>query len=398
MDSLENIGIRHFNTLGLSGRLFEREEDFIVREIEEDGEVLNVERTEPNIPGDKKDYLVFTLVKRGISTPEAVRFLSRNLHISFKRIAYNGNKDKRALTSQRMSIFKFDAEKLRIDSDRIFVRDLTYSDTPCKIGKLYGNSFKVTVKDFEVNGRDLDEIGKEISDGVPNFYGPQRFGSSSLNIEVSKSMLRGDFKSAFFSLVLKERADSRINAEKRRALRESLNLEDISGSGAEKTKEVLKTLPGFMYFERESISYLLEHKNDYAGAIRLMPKYARLIILQSFQYYVFNETLSRLLDNNERNIPEEIPTIGYDAEINSDIDEITTGILSREGIDKDMLKMKSMPEASLKTFSRKIWIKPENFKIERGESTATVSFSLKKGEYATIVLFRLFGAPLNNQL
>ena len=68
MVSLEQIGILNFKSYNLKGKLFEREE-------------------KSEIPKEKKDYLLFTLVKRGISTPEAIKSIARNLHISFKRIA-----------------------------------------------------------------------------------------------------------------------------------------------------------------------------------------------------------------------------------------------------------------------------------------------------------------------
>jgi tRNA pseudouridine13 synthase len=391
MDNLENIGIKYFDIFNLSGKLFEREEDFIVQEIEENGEILSVEKTDENIPKDKKDFLTFTLVKRGVSTPEAVKSLSKNLHISFKRIAYNGNKDKRALTSQKMSIFKFDAENLKFSTDRIFIRDLAYSNDPCKIGKLYGNHFTVKVRDFNDNNKDLDKLKEEIIKGIPNFYGPQRFGSSSLNIEVSKSILKKDFKTAFFLLVLKERAESKLNADKRKKLRETINLDDTNNLDREKIKEVLVSLPGFMYFERESIAYLLEHKNDYAGAIRLMPKYSRLIILQAFQYYVFNQTLSELLKEGYDEIPGDIPTIGYDMLLDEKFETIINGILEREGIGRDMFKISSMPEASLKSFKHPSMFFPEDFSIKEEGSDAIITFNLKKGSYATILLIKLFG-------
>jgi tRNA pseudouridine13 synthase len=390
MDNLENIGIKYFDIFNLSGKLFEREEDFIVQEIEENGEILSVEKTDENIPKDKKDFLTFTLVKRGVSTPEAVKSLSKNLHISFKRIAYNGNKDKRALTSQKMSIFKFDAENLKFSTDRIFIRDLAYSNDPCKIGKLYGNHFTVKVRDFNDNNKDLDKLKEEIIKGIPNFYGPQRFGSSSLNIEVSKSILKKDFKTAFFLLVLKERAESKLNADKRKKLRETINLDDTNNLDREKIKEVLVSLPGFMYFERESIAYLLEHKNDYAGAIRLMPKYSRLIILQAFQYYVFNQTLSELLKEGYDEIPGDIPTIGYDMLLDEKFETIINGILEREGIGRDMFKISSMPEASLKSFKHPSMFFPEDFSIKEEGSDAIITFNLKKGSYATILLIKLF--------
>ena len=396
MDHLKQIGIENFDSYDLKGRLFEREEDFIVQEIEESGDTLKIERDlNQETIGEKQDYLTFTLVKRGLSTPEAIKTLARNLHINVKRIAYNGNKDKRALTSQKISIFKFDAERLNIDSDRFFCRDISYQNNPCKIGKLYGNHFTVNVNDFDSAGVNVDKIKASVEEGIPNFYGPQRFGSSSLNIEVSKSVFAGDFKSAFHSLVLKERTESQLNSGKRNDLRNLFEpYLDGGNIDKEKTGEYLNSLPNFMYFERESLSYLLEHKNDYAGAMRLMPKYIRLMIMQSFQYYVFNKTLSELLKSKSINeIKKELPTIGYDMEISeSETDQITLGILKQEGIENmEQLKLKSMPEVSLKTFLHPSFFIPENFEILQTGGNAMIKFDLKKGSYATILLLKLFG-------
>ncbi len=396
MVSLEQIGILNFQSYNLKGKLFEREEDFKVQEIEEDGTVLKLEREEKSeIPKEKKDYLLFTLVKRGISTPEAIKLIARTLHISFKRIAYNGNKDKRALTSQRMSIFKFDAEKLSIENERMFFRDIAYSNDPCKIGKLYGNHFTVTVKKLENSVQQLQEIPEDIVKGIPNFYGPQRFGASSLNIEISRDIIKRDFKSAFYSLVLKERAESALNQQKRAELRDLFS-QYIEGKeiDLEKAREMLSSLPGFMYFERDSLQYLLQHKNDYIGAIRMMPKYIRLLIIQAYQYYIFNRTLSRLLEDKKVNeLESNIPTVGYDMQSNDNaVGKAIKEILEQEGIDnKEVFKISSMPEASLKSFLHPSFFIPENFKISRKEENAEISFDLKKGSYATILLMKLFG-------
>ena len=396
MVSLEQIGILNFKSYNLKGKLFEREEDFKVQEIEEDGTVLNLEREEKReVTEEKKDYLLFTLVKRGISTPEAIKLIARNLHISFKRIAYNGNKDKRALTSQRISIFKLDAEKLNIENERIFFRDITYSNEPCKIGKLYGNHFTVTVKKLENTVQQLQDIAEDVVKGIPNFYGPQRFGASSLNIEISRNIIKRDFKSAFYDLVLKERAESKLNQQKRAELRDIFS-PYLEGKeiNLEKAREILSSLPGFMYFERDSLQYLLQHKNDYIGAIRMMPKYIRLLIIQAYQYYIFNRTLSKLLEDKEVNeLESNIPTVGYDMQLNdNEVGKVIREILQQEGIDNtEIFKISSMPEASLKSFLHPSFFIPENFRIEKKGENVEISFDLKKGSYATILLMKLFG-------
>ncbi|MCW1294726.1 MAG: tRNA pseudouridine(13) synthase TruD [Candidatus Parvarchaeota archaeon] len=394
MLTLEQIGIENFHSYNIKGSLFEREEDFKVQEIEEDGAVLKLEREEEKqILNEKKDYLSFTLVKRGISTPEAVKILSRNLHISFKRIAYNGNKDKRALTSQRITIFKLDAEKLKINSERMFVRDIAYSGEPCKIGKLYGNSFTVFVRNFD-STVDIGSIPKEISK-LPNFYGPQRFGASSLNIEISRHIIKREFREAFMTMVFNERSESKAAAEARILLRETF-LPYLEGKEIDKStaEEVLSRLPHSLYFESESLKYLLQHKNDYIGAIRTMPKYARLLILQSMQYLIFNKTLSRAIERyGIESLPKEIPVVGFSMELGSDnISQIVKEVMEEEGInDLKMLKIESMPEASLKVFQRQSILDVENFSIERKDENAIIKFNLKKGSYATVVLLKLFG-------
>lgn len=396
MVSLEQIGILGFQSYNLKGKLFEREEDFKVQEIEEDGRVLSLEREEQKeMSGEKKDYLAFTLVKRGISTPEAIKLIARTLHVSFKRIAYNGNKDKRALTSQRMSIFKLDAGKLKLESERLYCRDIAYSDESCKIGNLYGNHFTVIVKDLEIQDQEMQRITEEISKGIPNFYGPQRFGASSLNIDVSRNIIKRDFKAAFYGLVLEERAESQLNQQKRAELRDIFS-PYLEGTeiDTEKAKEVLSHLPGFMYFERDSLQYLLQHKNDYIGAIRMMPKYIRLLVLQAYQYYIFNRTLSALLSGRKVNeLESSIPAVGYDMRLNDDeVGKAIKELLKQEGIeDLAVFNISSMPEASLKSFYHPSFFIPENFKIAKIGEKTEISFDLKKGSYATILLMKLFG-------
>ena len=396
MVSLEQIGILDFQSYSLKGKLFEREEDFKVQEIEEDGTILKLEREENRETiGEKKDYLLFTLVKRGISTPEAIKLIARTLHISFKRIAYNGNKDKRALTSQRISIFKLASENLNLDSERLYCRDITYSDESCKIGKLYGNHFTVTVKEADLQNNVIQKISEEIPKELPNFYGPQRFGSSSLNIDISRNIIKRDFKAAFYDLVLRERVESQLNKQKRSELKDVfspyLEGKDID---IEKAKDLLLHLPGFMYFERDSLYYLLQHKNDYIGAIRLMPKYIRLLVIQSYQYYLFNRTLSNFTKIKKEGYAESyIPMVGYDLQLKDDeIGSVIKEILKQEGIeDLSVFKISSMPEASLKSFLHPAFFVPENFKIEKDGENIQISFDLRKGSYATILLIKLFG-------
>ena len=183
---LEKIGISGLKTkdYGFKGELFTKEEDFIVQEIEDDGQILSIDTISHDSLEDQKDFLTFTLVKKGLSTQEAVKQISRANHLNIKRIAANGNKDKNAITAQRISIFKAKPEAIKKEYQRMFLKDFVFSEKPCRIGALYGNRFTVIARNFEGSDEKLEEAKNDLTKGIQNFYGPQRFGSSALNIEV----------------------------------------------------------------------------------------------------------------------------------------------------------------------------------------------------------------------
>ena len=102
-------------TSGVGGRIKKRIADFKVKEISLDKTVCEIECFESE--GEKKfaekkwpetqtfDQLILTMEKYNIDLNNAVRELSRKLFLSKKRFGYAGMKDKRAITSQIISIW-----------------------------------------------------------------------------------------------------------------------------------------------------------------------------------------------------------------------------------------------------------------------------------------------------
>lgn len=383
------------NDHSLSGELFREREDFIVEEIELDGNILNTKREEDasTAPPGKKDFLYFTLVKNSLSTHEALKFLSKDNNINIKRIGYLGNKDRNAVTAQRISIFKLDKDRMKKEYPKMFLKDFGYSESPCKIGELYGNRFKIRIRDFNGSEKELGDFIAESSTGLPNFYGPQHFGASALNIVLSKAIIKGDFKAAIISFLTEERDESVTAKEKRLLIRETFLPYLSDGASLDKTIafETINGLPGFFYLERNVLRALVSNSKDYVGAFRLIPKYLRLLILQSFQAYLFNRTLSEALKSG--NIPKSLPTIGYDLILEDkpkDIAESIRNVLSQEGISSlEDLNVPQMPEAGLKTFERDSLFYPENLSYVFSGKDLLLSFDLKKGIYATILLLEM---------
>ncbi len=397
MNSPERIGITSFRTSNFyfKGELFREKEDFIVQEIENDGEILTINRNSDtaDFSKDKKDFLLFTLVKKGCSTQEALKTISRDNYINIKRLGYLGNKDRNAVTAQRISVFKGDANKLGTEYNGFFLKDLVYSDKGCKIGVLNGNRFTIRIREF-AGPKNFDAFLGEVKNGILNFYGPQHFGTSALNIELSKSIIKRDFKQAVIDFLFTERDESQTAKLARGVLIETFldYIRNDLNVDANEANDSLSSLPGFMHSEKDLIKHLLNNKHDYVGAFRTIPKYFRLLMIQSFQAYIFNLALSKL--NSLGNLPSTLSTVGYDLELNKlrpDAKEAISSIMKEEKIeDLSKLAIKEMPEASLKTFERETLILPENITHRFEDNNLILSFDLKKGAYATIFLLEMF--------
>ena len=89
------LGLQYFttDTLGIGGRLRCYCEDFLVEELPKE------------LPACKEgDYVHFTLEKRNWETIAAVKSIAKSLGVSSNRFGYAGNKDKRAVTRQRVAV------------------------------------------------------------------------------------------------------------------------------------------------------------------------------------------------------------------------------------------------------------------------------------------------------
>lgn len=397
MPSIEKIGISAFKTGDhpFNGQLFSEKEDFVVHEIEADKTVLDTkEGTIDSDIGDRKDFLVCTLVKKGTSTQEALRIISKENHLSIKRFGYFGNKDKNAVTAQSISVFKGEVSKIKWQYKNFFLKDFRYSDAGCKIGALYGNRFTVRIRNF-AGKEELDNFLDEIRSGIPNFYGPQHFGSSALNIDVSKNIIKRDFRNALVDFLLKKRDESISASDSRERMSGFFSPYILGEATLDQTAAdaLINSLPGFFYQEKNILRHLTLNKNDFIGAFRLVPKYFRLMILQSVQAYVFNLTLSEFIKKGEQP-PTTIPTIGHDLMIDALEKPVRSAIsaaMEKAGIpDVSTLELKEMPEVSLKTFQRESLVYPEDIKYAFESNDLALSFTLKKGAYATVLLLEMF--------
>jgi len=217
------LGLDYFTTIstGIGGKLRERIEDFIVDEI-----------PKQTYPAENGEYTHFNLEKANWETISAVRAIARYLGVSYKRFGYAGNKDRRAVTTQRIAAWQIEQEQLtEVQLDGIRLYGFTKSNSRISLGDSEGNSFRITIRNPELRGQELGNSMKAASEqieiaGVPNYFGYQRFGTVRPNTHlVGRELVKGNLEAAVMRYLCYPYATERPECqEARRYLEETSTL------------------------------------------------------------------------------------------------------------------------------------------------------------------------------
>lgn len=172
---------------GTGGRIKERPEDFIVEEI-------------PLYPfSDGGAFAFLFLEKTNLSNLELVSLLRKHLDLEDHEVGIAGWKDKRAITRQWISLpqEKTAEERLVPLADKgIKILEKRRHSNKLHIGHLLGNRFSVLVRqpDPQAENRATAIVQHLQTHGLPNFYGPQRFGARGDNPKKGLALLRGKYR------------------------------------------------------------------------------------------------------------------------------------------------------------------------------------------------------------
>lgn len=165
---------------GCGGRIRVRDDDFEVEEV-------------PSYePSGEGDHLYLWVEKRGMAPEFFARQLAQRLGISPGVVGTAGLKDRYAVTRQWVSVPKEAEAKLgRVDGDGIRVLKSGRHTNKLKPGHLRGNRFRILIRDAAKRDS-VDAILDRIrAMGLPNFYGPQRFGRGGSTVELGWQCLAG---------------------------------------------------------------------------------------------------------------------------------------------------------------------------------------------------------------
>ena len=157
-------------------------EDFVVEEI-------------PRVhPGGEGGHLWLWVEKRSANTDWVAKELARTIDCVPRDVGYAGLKDRHAITRQWFSVpithtTKENLENAEIEGVKIL--ESHHHTRKLKRGTLDGNRFHLKIRQFKGDDRQTTRRLEQIrATGVPNYFGPQRFGHRGQNVEQGYQLLQ----------------------------------------------------------------------------------------------------------------------------------------------------------------------------------------------------------------
>ncbi|MDO5847988.1 MAG: tRNA pseudouridine(13) synthase TruD [Methanobrevibacter sp.] len=397
---------------GIGGTIRNQYEDFYVEEIPD------------LVPTGEGPNIWIWIEKIGRTTLDVVLDISRDLHISRKRMGFAGMKDKKARTKQWICIANMDSEAQmeEVKALDIYKTDflkVTRGRKKLRMGQLQGNKFKILIRDLDDIEKSA-EIARDVLaqlevTGVPNYFGWQRFGKPRTNTHlVGEALVQNDLQEAVRRYIGNPTDEEHPqNQEARQAydegrLQESL---DLMGKGMRYEKMMLRELI------KDSRKGELNDK-AYKNALYALPKPLQRMFVHAYQSFLFNDAVSRrvemginnyiegdiVIDNEEHIVrdktPEEFEEMILNFEANptsplygtkvpfaeGEVGEMEKDVLNSYNLKKSDFEVPKMPRLGSHGLRRAM-----RFKVWDTSATATddgvlAEFSINKGSYATAVL------------
>ena len=163
-------------------------------------------------PTGAGEHLLLRIEKAGQSTTEVARQISSTLGISDSDIGYSGMKDRQARSRQWFSIRldqAAEAELGRLQSDQLQILEQSRNQRKLQIGAHKANHFQLILREVmgvNASGAEPPATNAEASldrklqtlahQGVPNYFGSQRFGRDLSNLHQVRELLRAEASQA----------------------------------------------------------------------------------------------------------------------------------------------------------------------------------------------------------
>jgi len=209
--SLHNPPVAYPDLPPVGGRVGPEPEDFVVDEVP------------AYAASGKGEHQYVHAKKRLLTTPDLVRRLAKACGVNERDVGYAGMKDKFAVTTQWLSLNTKTAISAELElGPGIEILAVTRHDNKLRTGHLLGNRFSITLLGVHPDGlaRARAIIERLRAEGLPNYFGAQRFGHGGRNLPDALSWLargargRSRFEQKLFPSVVQSELFNRYLSER----------------------------------------------------------------------------------------------------------------------------------------------------------------------------------------
>lgn len=141
------------------------------------------------------NFLILHVKKVELTTWDMIAAFSEFLNIPAEKIGYAGLKDKHATTTQYISVeAKYENSLKKFKHQQIKILKRTKHTHSIRMGDLVGNHFSINLYNIDdIKAGQIEKLARKTEkNGLPNYFGYQRFGRDNDSIEQAKEMIAGD--------------------------------------------------------------------------------------------------------------------------------------------------------------------------------------------------------------
>ncbi|MBN1508673.1 MAG: tRNA pseudouridine(13) synthase TruD [Sedimentisphaerales bacterium] len=260
---------------GIGGVIKTRPEDFFVEEL-------------PLYEASGSGTHVYAQIeKKGLGTREALDRIARALNASRRDIGLAGLKDAHAVARQWISIEHIEPQRVeQVAIPDVRILQTTRHTNKLKPGHLRGNRFVVRLRKLALPLPQATETAQNVLStlgrrGVPNYFGPQRFGNHGDNHLLGKAVVQND-AAAFAGLFLGHPngdIDSPAVLEARRLYDEG------------RYEEAARAWPGSFFDQRRALRAMIAGKGNKKKVFYTVDKHLKGLFVSAYQSDLFNRVL-----------------------------------------------------------------------------------------------------------
>jgi tRNA pseudouridine13 synthase len=233
-------------------------------------------------------HAYFMVEKRGLSTMQAVSDIARALGVRRFEIGYAGLKDSRAVTRQWMSLEHVEPERIRaLEIPRVQILEITRHTNKLRIGHLRGNRFDINVRRTQPGKLPAlqDALETLARRGVPNYFGPQRFGGRGDSWQVGRAIVCANLEAAVDLILGQPGEEDHGDIRRARQLYER-------GEYA----KAASLWPRMFRDERNALSALDRSGGKKKRAFLALDRFLRQFYVSAYQSHLFNQVVAQRLN------------------------------------------------------------------------------------------------------